>query len=99
MARTRQFKELSHCQVAVWCALEPGIDPAQWARLCRLLGHLSPAQFREFLQHLCRRPLINRASESVGHLPAAAVAGAEDQDVPMLSLGPSGIGGEFQKEM
>ena len=46
MAQGRQFNSNSNYQVAVWCKLQPGIDPAQWASICRLLGSLSEEEFR-----------------------------------------------------
>ena len=36
------FSEPLYTETGVWCELAPGIDPAQWAGLCRHIGTLSP---------------------------------------------------------
>ena len=39
------FSEPSIAETGVWCHLRDGIDPADWAFLCRYLGNLSPCKF------------------------------------------------------
>lgn len=34
-------------ETGVWCQLTDGIDPSQWATICRKIGQLSPDQFEE----------------------------------------------------
>ena len=40
------FSEPSIAETGVWCSLNYGIDPADWAGLCRHIGKLSPREFR-----------------------------------------------------
>lgn len=96
MARKRQFNELSHCEIAVWCKLEPGIDPAQWASLCRFLGRLNPTAFKAISRGLSRTRLLKGARRLVDDL-LDTPKGTPDAP-PLISLGPSGVGGEFQRE-
>lgn len=37
----------SIAETGVWCTLADGIDPAQWAGICRKIGQLSPDRFAE----------------------------------------------------
>ena len=39
------FSEPSIAESCVWCELTEGIDPGQWARLCRYIGSLSRKEF------------------------------------------------------
>lgn len=39
------FSEPYCSENGIWCDLHPELDPAQWARLCRFIGNLSPSQF------------------------------------------------------
>lgn len=41
------FSEPLYTETGVWCELAPGIDPKEWAALCRQLGTLTPRQFRK----------------------------------------------------
>ena len=93
MARKRQFNELSHCKIAVWCELSPGIDPAQWASLCRSLARLSPATFRSLAQRFSKKNLLTSPRNFLDSSPAETA-----DPLPLVSLGPSGVGGEFQTE-
>ena len=96
MAQKRQFNELSHCEIAVWCKLEPGIDPAQWASLCRFLGRLNPVAFKAISRGLSGTRLLTGARRLVGDLLDMPEQTADNP--PLVSLGPSGVGGEFQRE-
>ena len=73
------FSEPSFSETGVWCSLSDGIDPAEWASLCRYIGNLGVREFREVV---------------------GVVKGREDAPVgmPLVSIGPSGIGGEYQRE-
>ena len=39
------FSEPSIAETGVWCELKDGIDPGQWASLCREIGRMSPREF------------------------------------------------------
>ncbi len=39
------FSEPSYSETGVWCSLNEGIDPKEWARVCRFIGNLSPREF------------------------------------------------------
>lgn len=39
------FSEPSIAETGVWCDLSTGVDPAEWASLCRHIGKLSPREF------------------------------------------------------
>jgi hypothetical protein len=39
------FSEPSIAEACVWCELSEGIDPAEWANLCRYIGTLSLKEF------------------------------------------------------
>jgi len=40
------FSEPSVAETGVWCQLSEGIDPENWAYICRYLGRLSPYEFK-----------------------------------------------------
>ena len=50
------FSEPSIAETGVWCILNPGIDPAEWAGLCRLLGKMSPDEFKKAEKRLLPSP-------------------------------------------
>ena len=56
------FSEPMYTETGVWCELAPGIDPAQWAHLCRHIGSLSPTQFRKVRKKVYGSPdsVLNR---------------------------------------
>jgi len=83
------FSEPSIAETGVWCTLAKGIDPAQWASLCRFIGSRSPRQFDAIVKMVKG----SRNSEVV------SVGAVRMVDVPLVSIGPSGIGGEGQWEM
>ncbi len=39
------FSEPSIAETGVWCSLADGIDPAQWAGICRFIGSRSKVEF------------------------------------------------------
>ena len=78
------FSEPSIAETGVWCNLNDGIDPAEWAYLCRYIGKLSPREFGIVRKKLMPSPGSLRDREIVG--------------IPLVSLGHSGIGGEYQRE-
>ena len=34
------FSEPAYSETGVWCELNPGIDPSEWAGLCRKIGNM-----------------------------------------------------------
>ena len=45
MSKGLLFSEPSIAETGVWCKLNEGIDPAEWASLCRFIGNLSAREF------------------------------------------------------
>ena len=100
MSNTRFYNELSNSPHAAWSPLAPGIDPDQWARVCRIIGQLKPADFQKIYRDGTqgqRRKLVR----AIRHLVQDALS--YDADVPattpLVSYGPSGLGGPYQVEM
>jgi len=83
------FSEPSIAETGIWCTLSEGIDPAQWASLCRFIGTRSPGAFDAIV-----KMVRGRDNCEVGSAKADRMAG-----VPLVSIGPSGIGGEWQREL
>ena len=52
------FSEPSIAETCVWCELSRGIDPAEWAALCRHLGTLDTEEFARV-----RRTIIPNLTE------------------------------------
>lgn len=97
MSKARVFNELGGVEYGLWCDLSAGIDPTQWASVCRWLGHLEAGEFEELLGRLRRRRLVDGARRL-----AKAIMGAPDKaegQAPLISVGPSGLGGQYQKEL
>jgi len=87
------FSEPSIAETCVWCELSEGIDPAEWAALCRHLGTLGSEAFEHVRMQIMPAPdrmdtRIKRVSCGTDKLVR----------IPLVSIGPSGIGGEYQKE-
>ncbi len=59
------FSEPSIAETGVWCSLADGIDPAEWAYLCRYLGSLRPDQFQRAKEKLAPASL-DRSAKSLG---------------------------------
>jgi hypothetical protein len=77
------FAEPSISDVAVWTQLRDGIDPADWAFLCRCLGNLEPQQLYGVLSQVKGR----RRSHQTPKLNLNDKAG-----IPLVSIGCSGLG-------
>jgi len=43
-------------ETGVWCQLADGIDPAEWAGLCRQIGQLPPKRYAEIREFLGNNP-------------------------------------------
>ena len=88
------FSEPSIAETGVWCELSEGIDPADWAYLCRYIGKLSPREFGAV-----RRKIVSSPDSLGSRMKRLFDFGHSNiVNVPILSFGPSGIGGEYQRE-
>jgi hypothetical protein len=87
------FSEPSIAETCVWCELSESIDPAEWAMLCRHIGKLSPEEFEQVQTEIMPDPdLVESNQKRLFHRTGSLI------DIPLVSLGPSGIGGEYQRE-
>ena len=82
------FSEPSIAETGVWCKLADGIDPSQWASLCRFIGTKSSGEFDAIV-----RMVKDRKNSAA--VPARQKMGVR---MPLVSIGPSGIGGAYQWE-
>jgi hypothetical protein len=83
------FSEPSVAETGVWCALSDGIDPAQWARLCRYIG----TRKRDEFEHIFDTTMAASQIRKKQHF-----CPKKESPMPLVSIGPSGIGGHFQTE-
>jgi len=82
------FAEPSIAETGIWCQISEGIDPTQWAGLCRFIGTRSTHEFDAIAAML--------KGEKVTHSLLAEKP--KDVKIPLVSIGPSGIGGPYQNE-
>lgn len=96
MSKSQSFNELSSSLHAVWSKLALGVDPARWAWLCRRLGQMSRDEFERF----CRQTEA-QLSERLPTDCSQFLKDRKNQDnaLPLVSIGPSGLGGLYQKEI
>jgi len=87
------FSEPSIAETCVWCELSEGIDPAEWASLCRYFGTLSLIEF-EYV----RKKFLQQHSSVESKLKGICHHSDNLVEIPLVSIGPSGIGGEYQIE-
>lgn len=88
------FSEPSISETCVWCELSEGIDPAQWANLCRYIGTLSLKEFE-----CMKRKILSRPGKVKGKTQRICHRSGNFVKIPLVSIGPSGIGGEYQREI
>jgi len=92
----------SIAETGVWCTLADGIDPAQWAGICRYLGNLSPNQFQDVQKKLFpSKPSHFRTfAPSTSKNPNSLFSRlkrvfsfnqVEVAHLPLVSIGPEGI--------
>jgi hypothetical protein len=87
------FSEPSIAETCVWCELSEDIDPAAWANLCRYIGTLSLKEFECVRREILPKPISVRSKPTrTCHRSDSFVK------IPLVSIGPSGIGGEYQRE-
>ncbi|NQT03000.1 MAG: hypothetical protein HQ580_13310 [Planctomycetes bacterium] len=87
------FSEPSIAETCVWCELSEGIDPAQWANLCRYIGTLTLKEFESVKRKILSKP-INMKSRQKRILHRSD----DFVKIPLVSIGPSGLGGQYQRE-
>ncbi|NQT04290.1 MAG: hypothetical protein HQ580_19845 [Planctomycetes bacterium] len=80
----------------VWFPVNRDIDMNRLTELCRFIAALAPRQFDAMADIIgdCKR-LFEHASCS----PDRQKHQGRDTDLPLVSIGPSGIGGRFQREL
>ncbi len=81
------FSEPMYTETGVWCELADGLDPKEWASLCRYIGNLSPNEFRRVKKKIYPNPdsLINRLKR-LFTFDLHETAG-----VPLVCLDPAGM--------
>ena len=87
------FSEPSIAETCVWCELSEGIDPSQWANLCRYIGNMTLKEFEYVKRNILSKP-VNMKSRQKRILHRCD----EIVKIPLVSIGPSGLGGEYQRE-
>jgi hypothetical protein len=80
------FSEPSIAETGVWCELNPGIDPAQWAYLCRYLGTRNSDEFQKLQDKILPNPdsVMSRLKRVFRFQPCEVVG------VPLVCMGQSG---------
>lgn len=98
------YNELGKNEYSVWSKVNKGIDPSQWASVCRKIGNLSPREFEMVVALVDAHKSLKNALK--GHIEGImGIEGQEESsqgsrhELPILSVGPSGINGEFQREV
>ena len=87
------FSEPSIAETCVWCELSEGIDPKEWANLCRYIGTLNLKEFESVKRNIFSKPVnVKSKQKGIRHHSDDFVK------IPLVSIGPSGIGGEYQRE-
>ena len=93
------FSEPSIAETGVWCKLEEGIDPAEWAKLCRHIGSLNSAEFERISAMLMPKPKPAPASIFVGLKRPLRFKPEDSTNLPVVSIGPGKPGDVYQWEM
>jgi len=92
----------SIAETGVWCTLADGIDPAQWAGICRKVGQMSPNRFAEVMDFLADHPQspkqrwnisLRRNPDSLfSRLKRVFCFNQEEVNhLPLVSIGPGGL--------
>ena len=81
------FSEPLYTETGVWCELSEGLDPKEWASLCRYIGNLSPKEFRGVKKRIYPNPdsLFNRLKRLF------VFEQWETAGVPLVCLDPAGM--------
>ena len=88
------FSEPSIAETCVWCELSEGIDPAQWAHLCRYIGTLTLQEFE-----CVKKKILSKSNEVKSQPQSIHHSSGNSAKIPLVSIGPSGVGGEYQREI
>jgi hypothetical protein len=88
------FSEASIAETCVWCELSEGIDPGEWASLCRYIGTLTIKEFK-----CVKRKILSNHSDIKSKSQKISHHSEDSVKIPIVSIGPSGIGGEYQREI
>jgi hypothetical protein len=83
------FSEPSVAETGVWCVITNGIDPAQWALICRYIGTRKHEEFQRIRDFILQESKFRRKPNPHSQ---------HFSEAPLVSIGPSGIGGQFQQE-
>jgi hypothetical protein len=86
------FSEPSIAETCVWCELSEGIDPAQWASLCRYIGNMTLKEFECVKRNILSTVNVKSRQKRILHRSDEFVK------IPLVSIGPSGLGGQYQRE-
>jgi hypothetical protein len=80
----------------LWSPVNRDIDMNRLTELCRFIAALAPRQLNAMADIIgdCKR-LFEPAACS----PECQSREDSDTDLPLVSIGPSGIGGRFQREL
>jgi hypothetical protein len=87
------FSEPSIAETCVWCELSEGINPAQWASLCRYIGNLTHKEFDSV-----KRKIMSKSDNTKCRQKTFLHSSDDIVKIPLVSIGPSGIGGQYQRE-
>lgn len=86
----------SIAETGVWCRLADGIDPAEWAGLCREIGQMSPCRFEEVNECISGQPRSQRKSSPDSLISrfkrVFTFNQAEVKHLPLVSIGPDRVG-------
>lgn len=93
------FSETAIAKSSVWCELEDGVDPAEWAQLCKRIGGLGVREFGRV-----RRAMESESKNSLGGVLAGirrvmSLKVENDTGSPIVSIGPGRIGDAGQFEL
>ena len=93
------FSEPSVSETGVWCELSDGIDPADWARICRYIGTLSSAEFEHLSEMLIPELKLAKSNIFKGIKKLLVFKVESSLDLPIVSIGPGKPGDVFQWEI
>ena len=83
-------------ETGVWCQLADGIDPAEWAGLCRKIGQMSPCRFEEVKGYISGQPRSSKRCSPDSLISRLKRVFTFNQDevmhLPLVSIGPDLVG-------
>lgn len=93
------FSEPRIAETGVWCKLEEGIDPSEWAMVCRHIGSLNFAEFERISAMLMPKPKPVSSSIFTGLKRLLSFKPENSTDLPIVSIGPGKPGDAYQWEI